>query len=135
MLAVGIDLYDVREPSHVGVAQAGDNCATFAQVDWQSDNLHSVRGCMEARYRRQCRLVAGVIDDDHVEPCAAQAHYDRTECDEVVMARDNSTRVKFHAVPNCLRDCNHPLSRVDTNGHCRAWQLSLRQVPCQGLTA
>src|SRR5215467_11567280 len=107
MLAVGIDLDDVREPSHMGAAQAGDNCAAFAQVDWQSDNLHSVRGCMEARYRRPRRLLAGVIDDDDVEPRAAQAHYDRAERDEVVMARDNSTRLELHAVPNCSRDGDH----------------------------
>src|SRR5215467_3509077 len=92
MLPVGIDLDNVRKPTHLGPAQAGDNRATLPPVDRQSDYLHAVRGGMEACYRRSCRFIAGVIHDDYIEPRAAEAGHDLAECEEVVVARNDGTR-------------------------------------------
>ena len=135
MLPVGIDLDNVRKSAHLGPAQAGDNRATLAPVDRQSDYLHAVGGGMEARYRRSCRLVAGVIDDDYVEPRAAQAGHHRAKCDEVVVARNYGTCLDLHGVPNWLRDSDPGLSRIGAIGQCGAKQLSLSQVRCQGPAA
>src|SRR5262249_44165808 len=118
MLPVGIDLDNVRKPSHMGPAQAGDNRATLAPVDRQSDYLHAIRGGMEARYRRSCRLVAGVIDDNYVEPRAAQAGHDRAECDEVVVARDAGPRLDLPPGPQLVGDYDCCASRVRGGGPC-----------------
>src|SRR5262245_4484172 len=135
MLPVGIDLDNVRKPSHLGPAQAGNNRTTLAPVDRQSDYLHAVRRGMKARYRRSCRLVAGVIDDDYVEPGAAQAGHHRAECDEVVVARNDGTCLDLHAVPNWLRDYDPGAVQDRCRWPMRAKQLSLSQVRCQGLAA